>query len=167
MSRCNPDSASWLLLCIEKGSLSVCWVIMPLISHHGTRAQCLRRRSFLSNFNCFQNAFFSVCMIILGYCTHVSVSEPFIFQCMSKIRIFQFFGGKKLSKIWHFFGTFQYFLYMIFNHKFDCFVQHWFQIEEKQCKSRPEFHLSWVKTQISDPKMRKLRPILTNLASNS
>ena len=60
-------------------------------------------------FDCFRNAFFPVCMINLGYSTHVFSMGTFLFQLMSNTRTFKFFNGQKLSKMWHIFGTFQYF----------------------------------------------------------
>ena len=50
-------------------------------------------------FDCFRNAFFPVCMINLGYSTHVFSMGTFLFQLMSNTRTFEFFNGQKLSKM--------------------------------------------------------------------
>ena len=50
-------------------------------------------------FDCFRNAFFPVCMINLGYSTHVFSMGTFLFQLMSNTRTFKFFNGQKLSKM--------------------------------------------------------------------
>ena len=72
--------------------------------------------------------------------------------------------GQKLTKMGHFFGTFQYFSYVIYNHTFDCFVRNWFHIKEKQFNRGPRFHSRWVKTYFSAPKMQKFSPNSTKLA---